>query len=152
MDSASVQPAAMHIAAVHRRSAGVRAWPARVGSFALVRLGRRGDGDERHAAPGAQAALPDQRGQLEPARRHRLRRPGACRESARRLFDPVFELGGTCDSIAFAQYNLVDRRYAVDGHPVGAGVDFHWLVEAAGNPRMKADFYTSDNLRAVSER
>lgn len=64
---------------------------------------------------------------------------------------PVFELGA-CDTMAYAQYNLPDGRYAVDAEPIGAGVDFRWLTDAAGNPRMKADFYTGDNLRAVSER
>lgn len=64
---------------------------------------------------------------------------------------PVFELGA-CDSVAFVQYNLPDGRYLADATPIGAGVDFHWMVEPGNNPRMKADFYTSDNLRAISER
>jgi hypothetical protein len=65
---------------------------------------------------------------------------------------PVYELGGTCDAMSFAQYNVVDGRYAVDATPIGAGTDFRWLIDGAGNPRMKTDFYTSDNLRAISER
>jgi hypothetical protein len=27
-----------------------------------------------------------------------------------------------------------------------------WLTEAGDNPRMKPSFYTSDNLRAISDR
>lgn len=64
---------------------------------------------------------------------------------------PVFELG-VCDSIAFAQYNLVDGRYVVDGDPIGAGVDFRWFTEPGNSPRMRVDFYTAESLRAVSER
>lgn len=64
---------------------------------------------------------------------------------------PVAELGA-CDAPAFAQYNLADQRYLVDFSGIGASADFKWLVDGAGNPRMKRDFYTSENLRAISER
>lgn len=65
---------------------------------------------------------------------------------------PVYETG-TCDMEAQAQYNLVDGRYLYDMSSVGAGKkDHRWLTEGEGNPRLKRDFYTSDNLRAISER
>ncbi|MFZ6047071.1 DUF1329 domain-containing protein [Pseudomonas sp. CR3202] len=65
---------------------------------------------------------------------------------------PVYETG-TCDMEAQAQYNLVDGRYLYDMTSVGVGKNDHrWLTENAGNPRLKRDFYTSDNLRAISER
>lgn len=63
---------------------------------------------------------------------------------------PVYETG-TCDVSAFVQENLSEGRYVFDMHAAGTGSDVHWLTEANG-PRFKAGFYTSDNLRAISER
>jgi hypothetical protein len=63
---------------------------------------------------------------------------------------PVFEIGA-CDVAAFAQHNLADGRYLFDFHAAGTGTDARWYVEPVG-PRMKPGYYTSDNLRAVSER
>jgi len=64
---------------------------------------------------------------------------------------PLYETG-TCDMTAMVQYNVAEGRYVFDNSPVGAGVDYRWIVDSAGNPRMKQDFYTSENLRAISER
>ncbi|SDI45864.1 MULTISPECIES: DUF1329 domain-containing protein [Pseudomonas] len=65
---------------------------------------------------------------------------------------PVYETG-SCDMEASVQFNMIDGRYAYDMTSIGAGKDDHrWLTESAGNPRLKPDFYTSDNLRAISER
>ena len=64
---------------------------------------------------------------------------------------PVYETG-TCDVAAYTQYNLADQRYIVDYTTVGAGSDIQYFTEAGGNPRLKRDFYTSENLRAISER
>ena len=63
---------------------------------------------------------------------------------------PVFETG-TCDVSAFVQHNLTEGRYLFDMHAAGTGSDVRWLTEPTG-PRMRADFYTADNLRAISER
>ena len=63
---------------------------------------------------------------------------------------PVYETG-TCDVSAFQQLNLAEGRYVFDLSPVGAGKDMRWAVDATG-PRFKSSFYTSDNLRAISER
>lgn len=65
---------------------------------------------------------------------------------------PVYETG-SCDVAAQVQYNLVDGRYLYDMTSIGVGKkDHRWLTEGEGNPRMKRDFYTSDNLRTISER
>ncbi|PYC41646.1 DUF1329 domain-containing protein [Pseudomonas soli] len=65
---------------------------------------------------------------------------------------PVYETG-TCDVQAQVQYNLVDGRYLFDMTSVGAGKnDIRWLADEGSSPRLKRDFYTSDNLRAISER
>lgn len=64
---------------------------------------------------------------------------------------PVYETG-TCDVAAYTQYNLVDQRYFLDYTSVGAGSDIQYFTEAASSPRLKRDFYTSENLRAISER
>ena len=64
---------------------------------------------------------------------------------------PVYETG-SCDVSAFAQYNLVEGRYLFDMHSAGAGKDMSWVTDPKGNPRLKSSFFTSDNLRAISER
>lgn len=63
---------------------------------------------------------------------------------------PVYETG-TCDVLAFSQYNLPEGRYVFDFNTVGAGSDVKWLTDTKGE-RMKASFYTSENLRATSDR
>ena len=63
---------------------------------------------------------------------------------------PVYETG-SCDNPAFVQYNLTEGRYLVDQAPLASGKDFRWVVEAK-EPRFRENFYTSDNLRAISER
>lgn len=64
---------------------------------------------------------------------------------------PVYETGA-CDVSAFAQYNLLEGRYVYDEHASGTDADVHWITEPGGNPRLTPAFYTSDNLRAISER
>jgi hypothetical protein len=64
---------------------------------------------------------------------------------------PVYETGG-CDNPAFVQYNLTEGgRYVFDQSPLGAGKDMRWVVES-NDAKFKENFYTSDNLRAISER
>ena len=63
---------------------------------------------------------------------------------------PVYETG-SCDVMAMVQHNLAEGRYVFDGGTAGAGKDIQWVTEPNG-PRYKAGFYTSDNLRAISER
>ena len=64
---------------------------------------------------------------------------------------PVYETD-SCDTFAFATYNVNDGRYVVDGSSVGSGSDINWIVDGKGRPNMKQEFYTADNLRAISER
>ncbi len=63
---------------------------------------------------------------------------------------PVYETG-TCDVMAFAQYNLAEGRYLVDFHAIGSGSNPQWATEPDG-PRYKAGFYTAENLRSISDR
>jgi len=64
---------------------------------------------------------------------------------------PVYETG-TCDVMAMVQNNLAEGRYVFDTHTVGTGKDIRWLTESGKHPRLKANFYTADNLRSISER
>jgi hypothetical protein len=64
---------------------------------------------------------------------------------------PVYETG-TCDSIAFLQYNVADGRYVMDGTPLANGKDISWIVDPAGNPHLTTGFFSAENLRAMSER
>jgi hypothetical protein len=63
---------------------------------------------------------------------------------------PVYETG-SCDNPAFVQYNLPEGRYLFDQTPLAAGKDIRWVVESK-EPKFKDGFYTSENLRAISER
>jgi hypothetical protein len=63
---------------------------------------------------------------------------------------PVYETG-SCDVVAFSQYNLIDGRYLFDFHAAGTGTDVRWFAEPTG-PKMRSSYYTADNLRALSER
>lgn len=64
---------------------------------------------------------------------------------------PIWELGGTCDVEPFAQYNLVTGRYVTDQNVIGAGQDVHYF-ESSSDPSFNSDYYTAENLRAISER
>ena len=61
---------------------------------------------------------------------------------------PVYETG-TCDVTTFAQYNLSEGRYVFDMDPVGGNKDTRWVTVPKG-VRYSPDFYTADNLRAIS--
>ncbi len=64
---------------------------------------------------------------------------------------PLFELNGACDAVSFSQYNLLEGRVLTDFSTIGAGIDWVYRSQPTG-PEMKSDFYTADNLRALSER
>ena len=64
---------------------------------------------------------------------------------------PVWELGGTCDNQAWTQYDLTNGRYLLDSSTFGQGKDIRWYQQV-NDPRFKADYFTSETLRAVSER
>jgi hypothetical protein len=64
---------------------------------------------------------------------------------------PVWELGGTCDVEPFVQYNLTSGRYVADQSVIGAGKDVRYF-EKSSDPHFSSDYYTAENLRAISER
>ena len=63
---------------------------------------------------------------------------------------PVYETG-SCDVSAFVQHNINEGRYVFDMHAAGTGTDVKWYSETSG-PRFKSAFFSSDNLRAISDR
>ncbi|NMF90837.1 DUF1329 domain-containing protein [Aromatoleum petrolei] len=63
---------------------------------------------------------------------------------------PVAETG-TCDNPAFVQYDLASGRVLYDQGSLGAGQDMAWATEP-NDPKYRDDFYTPDNLRAISDR
>jgi hypothetical protein len=63
---------------------------------------------------------------------------------------PVYETGA-CDVSAFVQHNLSEGRYVFDMHSAGAGKDVQWVPESGG-ARYKPSFYSSENLRTISDR
>ncbi|WP_233830170.1 DUF1329 domain-containing protein [Paraburkholderia sp. ZP32-5] len=64
---------------------------------------------------------------------------------------PVYELHGACDVEPFVQYDLSNGRYVTDQSTIGTNTDIRWY-EDSNDARFKDDFYSSENLRAVSER
>lgn len=64
---------------------------------------------------------------------------------------PLFELGGACDGNGYAQYNLNDGRYVSDMHATGTGRDILYFMDGKG-PQFNSSYYTSESLRARSER
>jgi hypothetical protein len=66
---------------------------------------------------------------------------------------PVHELGGACAMVPYSQYDMQSGRYIVDfvtaDTPAAKGFKFYL---DSNEPRFKLDFYTQDNLRAISER
>ena len=65
---------------------------------------------------------------------------------------PVWELGGTCTFNPFVQYNLQSGRYMADYSVLGQKVDVEWFMENNNSPTFRADFYTPEMLRSISER
>lgn len=64
---------------------------------------------------------------------------------------PVYETG-MCDIEAFVQYNIPEGRYLFDVTTAGTGADVQFFVEPGNNKYLKTSFYTSDNLRNISDR
>ncbi|MBI5904955.1 MAG: DUF1329 domain-containing protein [Deltaproteobacteria bacterium] len=64
---------------------------------------------------------------------------------------PIWELGGTIDHFPFVMYDLVTGRYVCDQSAIGTGKDMRYHAEST-HPKFKADWFTAENLRAVSER
>lgn len=63
---------------------------------------------------------------------------------------PVWELGSS-DLAPFVAYDLINGRYTEDQTVVSTGKDIKWLSES-NDPRYKDDYFTAENLRAISER
>jgi hypothetical protein len=66
---------------------------------------------------------------------------------------PVHELQGACALVPYAQYDLQSGRYFLDfvTAETPAVKGFRFYLDSS-EPRFKPDFYTQDNLRAMSER
>lgn len=64
---------------------------------------------------------------------------------------PSWELGGAFVIAPFVQYDLTNGRYVCDQSSLGVGKDIHWFVETS-DPKYRPEFFTAENLRAISER
>lgn len=64
---------------------------------------------------------------------------------------PAWEIGACSSSMLYAHYDLASKRYTSDAILFGADQDMQWFSESSDR-RLKDDFYTPENLRAVSER
>ena len=68
---------------------------------------------------------------------------------------PIWELGGSCGFLAYTIWDVKGGRYVADFSMIGTGGDAKWIRADdpdAKQPEFKADFYTPETLRSVSER
>jgi hypothetical protein len=68
---------------------------------------------------------------------------------------PIWELGGSCGYLSYTIWDLQGGRYVADFSMIGTGGDVRWIRAGdpdARQPEFKADFYTPETLRAISER
>lgn len=65
---------------------------------------------------------------------------------------PAWEIGACSSSVTYAHYDFASGRYLADTVSFGASQDIRWFPDGATEPRLKDDFYTPENLRAISER
>jgi hypothetical protein len=68
---------------------------------------------------------------------------------------PIWELGGSCGFLGYTIWDLQGGRYVADFSMIGTGGDAKWIRAGdpdAHQPEFKADFYTPETLRAISER
>lgn len=66
---------------------------------------------------------------------------------------PVWELGGTCSNLSMQNfYDLNSGRYLSDLVQFGSKKDYVYSKDASNDSRLKPDFFTSETLRANSER
>jgi hypothetical protein len=64
---------------------------------------------------------------------------------------PAWELEGACVSSMFVQYDVQQDRYLADFVLTGTGKEARWYLTSPDH-RFQLDFFTVDNLRALSER
>lgn len=65
---------------------------------------------------------------------------------------PVWEIGACSNTGQYYLHDFASGRYVVDASVLGGGKEVRFYAEPEGNPRMKDDFYTAENLRAISDR
>ncbi|MFZ3289360.1 MAG: DUF1329 domain-containing protein [Telluria sp.] len=65
---------------------------------------------------------------------------------------PAWEIGACTNTAMYFLHDLVSGRYVTDSNVSGGGKDIRFYADSEGNPRMKDGFYTSENLRAISDR
>jgi len=68
---------------------------------------------------------------------------------------PIWELGGSCGFLSYMIWDLQGGRYVVDFSMIGTRGDAKWIRAddpETKQPEFKADFYTPETLRAISER
>lgn len=65
---------------------------------------------------------------------------------------PAWEIGTCSNSALYYIHDLVSGRYTTDSNVSGGGKEVRFYAEPEGNLRMKDEFYTAENLRAISDR
>jgi hypothetical protein len=65
---------------------------------------------------------------------------------------PAWEIGACTNTALYYIHDLVSGRYVTDSNVLGGGKPIRFFSDDEGNQRMKESFYTSENLRAISDR
>lgn len=65
---------------------------------------------------------------------------------------PAWEIGACTNTALYSLNDFISGRYVTDSNVSGGGKDIRFFPDAGGNPRMKDEFYSAENLRAISDR
>jgi hypothetical protein len=65
---------------------------------------------------------------------------------------PAWEIGACTNAGLYYLHDFASGRYVTDASPLGGGKDIRFFAEPEGHARMKDEFYTAENLRAISDR
>jgi hypothetical protein len=68
---------------------------------------------------------------------------------------PIWEVGGSCGYGNYLVWDLLGGRYVSDFSMIGTHHDIKWVKAGdpdASRPEFRAEFYTPETLRAISER
>ena len=65
---------------------------------------------------------------------------------------PAWELDACVNASLVMFYDFSNGRYVLDSNVVGGAKDIRFMADEKGDPHFNSNYYTPENLRAISER
>jgi hypothetical protein len=65
---------------------------------------------------------------------------------------PAWEIGACTNTALNYSHDFASGRYVTDYNVLGGGKEPRFYADSENNPRMRDNFYTAENLRAISDR